>query len=298
MANVFIQDSTMTAIGDAIRAKTGGTDKLLPADMAAAIEGITTGGGGGGDGISMGVTTITTFSGGPSFNSSNPIKGSIYMTIPEEAIVEHAYVSATVTGSSTTTMATLGTISGGTPCEFTEGTPDMYNNKKMTLVDYSISNPSALMSKAWYNANFAVIKLPNAYMKDNILYATENCKSLLPVSDNSLGKSGQRDPLYYEGINLKGSQVKRIQQIGRGHSEFKKLWFSEVYDFSNSSDLSYCKGQLEEVHFTATTPLTVSSSFFSGLVNTCKIYVPAGTLSAYTSAKNYPSASTYTYIEE
>lgn len=46
MANVFIQDSTMSAIGDAIRAKTGGTDKLLPADMAAAISGITTGGGG------------------------------------------------------------------------------------------------------------------------------------------------------------------------------------------------------------------------------------------------------------
>ena len=48
MANVFIQDSTMSAIGDAIRAKTGGTDKLLPADMATAISGITTGGGGGG----------------------------------------------------------------------------------------------------------------------------------------------------------------------------------------------------------------------------------------------------------
>lgn len=30
----------------------------------------------------------------------------------------------------------------------------------------------------------------------------------------------------------------------------------------------------------------------------CKIYVPTGSLAAYTSTSNYPSSSTYTYIEE
>lgn len=40
-----INPATLTAIADAIRAKTGGTDKILPGDMATAIEGITTGGG-------------------------------------------------------------------------------------------------------------------------------------------------------------------------------------------------------------------------------------------------------------
>ena len=43
MANVFIQDSTMSAIGDAIRAKTGGTNKILPANMATEIAAIETG---------------------------------------------------------------------------------------------------------------------------------------------------------------------------------------------------------------------------------------------------------------
>ena len=47
MANVFIEESTLTAIGDAIRAKTGGTEGILPADMPAQIEGIS----GGGDGF-------------------------------------------------------------------------------------------------------------------------------------------------------------------------------------------------------------------------------------------------------
>ena len=46
MANVFIDENTLIAIADAIRAKTGNTDKMLPKDMSVAIDGITAGGGG------------------------------------------------------------------------------------------------------------------------------------------------------------------------------------------------------------------------------------------------------------
>lgn len=45
MANVLIEETTMQAIADAIRAKTGESDKILPADMANEIEGIKTGSG-------------------------------------------------------------------------------------------------------------------------------------------------------------------------------------------------------------------------------------------------------------
>ena len=45
MANVLIEESTMTGIADAIRAKTGGTDLMLPAAMPDEIAGIQTGGG-------------------------------------------------------------------------------------------------------------------------------------------------------------------------------------------------------------------------------------------------------------
>lgn len=44
MADVFIEESTMTAIADSIRAKTGKEDKILPADMPAEIDGIESGG--------------------------------------------------------------------------------------------------------------------------------------------------------------------------------------------------------------------------------------------------------------
>ena len=45
MAKVFIQESTLTSIGDAIRAKTGKTALIDPANMSAEIASITTGGG-------------------------------------------------------------------------------------------------------------------------------------------------------------------------------------------------------------------------------------------------------------
>lgn len=56
---------------------------------------------------------------------------------------------------------------------------------------------------------------------------------------------------------------------------------------------------LAEIHFLPTTPPTVEdSNAWTNLSTTCTIYVPTGTLSAYTSASNYPDPATYTYIEE
>ena len=54
-----------------------------------------------------------------------------------------------------------------------------------------------------------------------------------------------------------------------------------------------------ELHFLPSTPQIVySSNAFSSIQTDCIIYVPAGSLAAYTSATNYPSSRTYTYIEE
>ena len=45
MANVYLDDTTLTAIADAIRAKTGGTSPITPANMDEEIASIVTGGG-------------------------------------------------------------------------------------------------------------------------------------------------------------------------------------------------------------------------------------------------------------
>jgi hypothetical protein len=49
----------------------------------------------------------------------------------------------------------------------------------------------------------------------------------------------------------------------------------------------------------STTPPTVSNKYeWSSVQTDCIIYVPTGSLEAYTSAANYPSSSTYQYKEE
>ena len=53
------------------------------------------------------------------------------------------------------------------------------------------------------------------------------------------------------------------------------------------------------IKFESTTPPAVeNSAAFSSLPTDCIIYVPAGHLADYTGATNYPSSSTYTYVEE
>lgn len=55
---------------------------------------------------------------------------------------------------------------------------------------------------------------------------------------------------------------------------------------------------LTSIQFQSSTPPTVlNSNAFANLPTYCDIVIPEGSLSAYTSAMNYPSSSTYTYIE-
>lgn len=66
----------------------------------------------------------------------------------------------------------------------------------------------------------------------------------------------------------------------------------ESYVFNNDCSLG-------EIHFKSITPPVVSSTnAFTGIPSDCKIYVPNGSLTAYTTAAKYPSSSTYTYVEE
>ena len=70
---------------------------------------------------------------------------------------------------------------------------------------------------------------------------------------------------------------------------------SSVTSIGNSA-FSSCYG-LRFIKFNASTPATAGSNAFNGIPTDCIIYVPTGSLSAYTSASNYPSSSTYTYVE-
>lgn len=109
-------------------------------------------------------------------------------------------------------------------------------------------------------------------------YAFGECRALLKADIHGASTIG--DQAFYDdyciGVLIIGSSVTSIA----------------AYSFANM----YSCG---EIHFKSTLPPTVNNSnAFTGLPTNCKIYVPSGYLSAYTTASNYPSSVTYTYVEE
>jgi hypothetical protein len=80
-------------------------------------------------------------------------------------------------------------------------------------------------------------------------------------------------------------------------ASLKSITLPESVTSIGSNAFIYCSG-LGYIKFSSSNPPTVSSSnAFTGVPTDCIIYVPSGSLAAYTGATNYPNSSTYTYIE-
>lgn len=146
---------------------------------------------------------------------------------------------------------------------------------------------------------------------------------IFPSSINSIGNSAFYESCY----GLKHVSIPQIPSSKMGTAVFRNCYslssvtlpstFTSLpsYTLSTCRSLSrltipagitslatyslyYCAG-LAELHFRRATPPSLgNTNALSGLPTDCKIYVPAGSLSAYTSSSSYPSSSTYTYIEE
>lgn len=300
MANVFIQDSTMSAIGDAIRAKTGGTDKLLPADMAAAISGITTGGGGGSSDSGVFISALTDINCG---TTTAGVAATHTIKVPSDATNILFYQTVLKVRARNSNWEWINESYAYIPAKmFTEemmtvsDNGDGYKTLKISIP----ANFAALSGATYYNIiqsadkSFLSYTAPSLTLENNILYAGADCKHIAHYG------SARRIPTaYIECVDLRGSKITQLDTGECGYmSEMKKLWLPETLTYLNMSAIANNTG-LEELHFTSTTPPGMwNTEVWSGLPTTCKIYVPAGTLSAYTKAPDYPSASTYTYIEE
>lgn len=76
MANVWIEENTMSAIGNAIRSKTGKTSKILPANMASEINNIS---------AKLQTKTVAPTSEGVTVYPDNEYDGLSSVKIPAEA---------------------------------------------------------------------------------------------------------------------------------------------------------------------------------------------------------------------
>lgn len=124
------------------------------------------------------------------------------------------------------------------------------------------------------------------------------CKSIqLPSGTISVGTS-----TYDYCYSLRSAAIpSTVTSIGdtafRDCRSLRRIIIPSSVTSIGASAFSNCYG-LGAIYFTRTTAPTVSNSnAWTNIPTTCTIYVPRGYLSAYTGATNYPSSSSYTYME-
>lgn len=100
------------------------------------------------------------------------------------------------------------------------------------------------------------------------------------------------------GVELPDNLTKINQSCFYNCLSITKLTVPETVNNIMNAAFSTMKG-LKKLRFEGSTPPTVANSgAFSNLPTDCVISVPVGSRTAYTSATNYPSSGTYTYVEE
>ena len=132
--------------------------------------------------------------------------------------------------------------------------------------------------------------------------AVRSCSSLtsitIPDGVTSIGSSAFQYCYSLASITIPDGVTSIGSSAFSNCSSLASITIPDGVTSISSNTFQNCYG-LGEIHFLPTTPPTVSAAnAFQNLQTDCKIYVPAGSLAAYTSATNYPSSSTYTYIEE
>lgn len=176
-----------------------------------------------------------------------------------------------------------------------------YSLQKLNLNNLTHLGTLGGDSSIFQNSGIEEINLPN--LIEWLASSTfSNCKNLRKVI--SLGTQITSIPSnsFQQCINLKTVPIPNtVTSIGysafQGCKALKNIIIpTEVTTIGGNA--FYDCISLDWIQFLSTNPPNVQySSTFQNIPTTCKIYVPSGTLNAYTSASNYPSSSTYTYIE-
>jgi hypothetical protein len=160
---------------------------------------------------------------------------------------------------------------------------------------------------------YGMVSIPSYVFRKSYIYHVT-----LPNSITSIGGYAFGDTKALKTISLPNSiqellgyslAIECLRRItipnsvtSTGDSAFRGLYSISSITIPDSvasigSNAFYDLKGIGQIIFTSSTPPTVGSSAFYNVPTSCKIYVPSGSLTSYTSASGYPSSSTYTYIE-
>ena len=178
MADVFIKAGTMTAIGDAIRAKTGSTEGILPADMPAQIEGISTGT----DTSDATASADEIFAGETSYGADGKVTGTF--TIDSELTEQNDLISQIAS-----LVASKANPQGGTDTsDATATAEDILSGKTAYAKGEKITGTIVTKSSSNLTASGATVTVPAGY------YASQATKSVSTGSAKTPATTVTKNP--------------------------------------------------------------------------------------------------------
>lgn len=170
---------------------------------------------------------------------------------------------------------------------------------RLKSVSVPIDGSGATFGSANYSVCLHYISVPptatsfSAFNNSNMLAAIS-----LPPSITSLPTNGLRGNPPLERIVIPTNITSIPAAYAQSAESVKTIVIPQNITTINGDAFRGISG-LMKVRFEGTTPPTLgNSNVFAACHASCVFSVPIGCLDAYTSATNYPSSSTYTYIEE
>ena len=132
-------------------------------------------------------------------------------------------------------------------------------------------------------------------------YAFESCRSLtsvtVPNTVTAIGMNAFSNCTSLTAVNIPSGVTSILNYTFNNCTSLTSVTIPSGVTSILARAFNACTS-LASIKFEPITPPTVgSSNAWNSVPTTCVIQVPTGSLTAYTSASNYPNPNTYTYVE-